>query len=133
MDAMNIEQLLTRVKTIMIDDGGCEVPATVSVGQLHTQKFPLLYGAAVQLSVTSALGLTVWRETVQPEGLDARKGQTEHGNSAVNNSVFNTIKLGAFHQSTRETPMERRCQRQPSSQASEKPARLSWALSRLDP
>ena len=35
-DAMNIEQLLTRVRAIMTDDGGCEVSAATSVGQPHS-------------------------------------------------------------------------------------------------
>ena len=38
------------------------------------QKFLLLYSTAVQLSATSALGLTIWQETVQTEGsIGARK------------------------------------------------------------
>ena len=40
----------------------------------------------------------------------------------MNNGVFDAIKLGTFHQSAREIPKGRRHQRQPSSQASEKPA-----------
>ena len=46
----------------------------------------------------------------------------EHGNSAANNSVFDVIKLGTFHQSAREMPKGRGCQHQPSSRASKKPA-----------
>ena len=44
--------------------------------------------------------LTMWRETVQPEGSDVRSGQTKHGNSAMNNSVFNVIELGTFKGNT---------------------------------
>ena len=50
----------------MTDDGGCEVSAATFVERPHS----LLYDAAVQLSVTSALGLTIWQETVWPVKLD---------------------------------------------------------------
>ena len=36
MDTMNVEQLLTRARAIMTDDGGCEVSAAASVGQPHS-------------------------------------------------------------------------------------------------
>ena len=36
MDAMNLEQFLTRAKAIMINDGGCEMSATASVGWPHS-------------------------------------------------------------------------------------------------
>ncbi len=85
------------------------------------QKF-LLHGTMVPLSVTRALGFTMWQQTVWLEEPDAWKGQTEHGNSAANDGVFDVIKLGTFHLSVREMLKERRHQRQSSSQASEKPA-----------
>ena len=36
MDTMNVEQLLTRARAIMTDDGGCEVSAAASVEQPHS-------------------------------------------------------------------------------------------------
>ena len=105
----------------MMEDARCQLPHSQN-NCTQMKKFPLLYDAAAQLSATSALGLTMWWETVRLEGSDDPRGQTEHGNLAANNGVFDVIKLGTFHQNARETWKRRRHQCQPSSWASEKTA-----------
>ena len=41
MNAMNVEQLLIRVRAIMMDDVGCQVSADTYIGQLRfDEEFP---------------------------------------------------------------------------------------------
>ena len=47
-----------------------------------------------------------WMTCTFVSGSEVRGVHTGHGYSAANNGVFDAIKLGIFHRSTRETPRE---------------------------
>ena len=115
MDTMNVEQLLTRARAIMIDDGGCEVSAATSVGQPHLD-------TEVPSSIRYS-GTVICYKCSGPN-LMARNCTSRGVRKSTEiwpwTKVFNVIKLGTFHKSARETPKGRRRQHEPSSWSSEK-------------